>query len=257
MSEEIAETPIPVSLERIVDWLQTGAASETDEMDTPVAELVEEIEETLSAGLSTVHLADDAVTNAKLANMTRGTVKVGGVLDAPTDLNAKTSGQILVGDGTDLKSVAVSGDASLAANGALTIANGAISETKMADAARPISATITVGEETGGNTINVAIQLKDGGAGADLAARGCVHAYLSDDANGDSVAATAPSGHVAVGTDGLCIHLVTDKAFLLTSEADGDIDLNIVEAGAATWYLILVRPNGCLVASGAITFAGE
>lgn len=111
-----------------------------------------------------------------------------------------------------------------------------------------------IGAEAGGDTINVGIQLKDS-AGDDLAVRGSVLAYLSDDANGDSVAATAPSGGVAIGTDGLAIPLVADKAFLLTSEADGDIDLDIVEAAGDTWYLILVMPDGKLVASNAITFA--
>jgi len=115
------------------------------------------------------------------------------------------------------------------------------------------SATMVVGAEAA-DTINVAIQLKDGG-GSDLAVRGSVLAYLSDDANGDSVAGTAPSGHVAVGTDGLAMHLVTDKVFLLTSESDGDIDLNIVEAGADTWYLVIVLPDGTLSVSDAITFA--
>jgi hypothetical protein len=33
-----------------------------------------------------------------------------------------------------------------------------------------------------------------------------------------------------------------------------DIDLVITEAGTATWYLILVMPNGTLVASDAIAF---
>jgi hypothetical protein len=117
----------------------------------------------------------------------------------------------------------------------------------------PLSASIIVGDEAA-DTINVAIQLKDAN-GADLAVRGRVFAYLSDDANGDSIAAAAPSGHAAIGTDGLLIPQVMDKAFDLISEADGDIDVNIVEAGAATWYLILVLPNGKLMASGAITFA--
>ena len=71
-------------------------------------------------------IANDAVDNNMLANIARGSVKVGGASNAPTDLDAKTSGQILVGDGTDIVSVAVSGDATLAANGALTIANTAI-----------------------------------------------------------------------------------------------------------------------------------
>ncbi|MEX2126961.1 MAG: hypothetical protein WD871_01790 [Xanthobacteraceae bacterium] len=105
-----------------------------------------------------------------------------------------------------------------------------------------------------GNVINVAIQLKDSLAG-DLAVRGSVFAYLSDDANGDSIAATAPDGGIAIGTDGLAIPLVADKAFQLVSEADGDIDVDITEAGADTWFLILVMPDGRLVPSGAITFA--
>jgi len=84
-----------------------------------------------NAGVVTI--ANDAVTNSKLANMTQGTIKVGGSSDAPTDLDAKTSGQILVGDGTDVASVAVSGDVSLAATGAVTIANNAVSTAKIAD----------------------------------------------------------------------------------------------------------------------------
>jgi hypothetical protein len=71
-------------------------------------------------------IANDAVTNTKLANIAQGSVKVGGGSNAPTDLDAKTSGQILVGDGTDIASVAVSGDVTLASNGAVTIGNDKI-----------------------------------------------------------------------------------------------------------------------------------
>lgn len=45
------------------------------------------------------------------------------------------------------------------------------------------------------------------------------------------------------------------KAFYLTSESDGDIDVTITHSGAKTCYLVLVMPNGRLVASSAITFA--
>lgn len=114
------------------------------------------------------------------------------------------------------------------------------------------SATITVGADAG-TTAAVTIQLVDAN-GNDLAQRGSVFAYVSDDANGDSVAGTAPDG-VAIGTDGVAIPLVAGKAFQLISEADGDIDLTFTEDGADTWYLILVMPTtGKLVASGAITF---
>ena len=77
-----------------------------------------------NAGVLTI--ADDAVSNTKLANIAQGSVKVGGGSNAPTDLDAKTSGQILVGDGTDIASVAVSGDVTLASNGAITIGNDKI-----------------------------------------------------------------------------------------------------------------------------------
>ena len=78
------------------------------------------------AGGGALTIAADSVENSMLANMTRGTIKVGGTSNAPTDLDAKTSGQILVGDGTDIASVAVSGDVTLAANGAVTIAADAV-----------------------------------------------------------------------------------------------------------------------------------
>ena len=80
---------------------------------------------TIAAG-GAATIANDAVDNNKLANIARGSIKVGGGSNAPTDLDAKGDGKILVGDGTDVASVAVSGDISLANNGAVTIASNAV-----------------------------------------------------------------------------------------------------------------------------------
>ena len=113
--------------------------------------------------------------------------------------------------------------------------------------------TFTVGSESG-NVINVAVQLNDRDGNA-LAQRANVYAYLSDDANGDSITATAPDGGVAIGTDGVLDAVTADKSFRLTSESDGDIDIDITESGAATWYLVVVLPDGTLAVSDAITFA--
>ncbi len=88
-----------------------------------------------SDAITTAKIADDAVTLAKMDDLARGSVIVGGVSDAPTALDGKTSGQIFVGDGTDLASVAVSGDATLASTGAITIANSAITTAKINDGA--------------------------------------------------------------------------------------------------------------------------
>lgn len=106
----------------------------------------------------------------------------------------------------------------------------------------------------GTNAINVAVKLKDDGY-ANLSERGNVFAYLSDDANGDSIAATAPSTGWAIGTDGLLIPVVANKAAQLVSESNGNIDITITEAGVATWYLVLITPDGRLHVSGPITFA--
>ena len=86
-------------------------------------------------------IANDAVSNAKLANIARGSIKVGGAGNAPTDLDAKTSGRILVGDGTDLASVAVSGDATLSAAGAITLAAAQTNVTSL------LATDIKIGED--------------------------------------------------------------------------------------------------------------
>jgi hypothetical protein len=73
-------------------------------------------------------LADGAVTLAKLDAIARGSVIVGGDGNAPTALDAKASGQILVGDGTDLKSVPVTGDVTIGATGETTIGAGKVDQ---------------------------------------------------------------------------------------------------------------------------------
>lgn len=114
------------------------------------------------------------------------------------------------------------------------------------------TASFTINAEDN-NTITVNIQLKDA-AGADMAIRSAVGFYLSADANGDSSATAATS--LVAGTDGVMQEWVSNSSGRLISEADGDIDVVVGDAsGVATYYLILVMPNGKLVASGAITFA--
>jgi len=97
-----------------------------------IVSVLEEASAPFEAGeIDTDAIANDSVTNDKLANIARGSIKVGGASNAPTDLDAKTSGQILVGDGTDVVSVAVSGDARLASTGAFILAAGAATPSKV------------------------------------------------------------------------------------------------------------------------------
>ena len=84
---------------------------------------------TIEINADTLRVKDDGITNAKLANMTRGTVKVGGTSNAPTDLDAKTDGYVLIGDGTDVNSVAVSGDVTITNAGVTSIGADKVTKT--------------------------------------------------------------------------------------------------------------------------------
>lgn len=117
----------------------------------------------------------------------------------------------------------------------------------------PSAPTITPGAQAG-DVINVTVQLNDVQSNA-IAASKVVYAYLSDDSGGDGLAATAPDGGVAIGTDGTIIEALTaDKSWMIWTESDGQLDLDIEESGADTWYLCIVIGTNLYV-SDAITFA--
>ena len=111
----------------------------------------------------------------------------------------------------------------------------------------------TIGAEAA-NSINVAGQLKD--TNVNFEGRAVLDVYLSTDAEGDNLAATAPDGDVAIGTNGVILaELVTDKYFKIITNADGQFDLDIGESGALSLYLIVALPSGQIVASTIIEFA--
>jgi len=121
-----------------------------------------------------------------------------------------------------------------------------------------VGATITVGAEVAHptHTITVSIQLTDY-LGADVAVANNLFAYLSDDAAGQTLVTSVLTADAVIGTDGTIVQVETaKKAWRVTSEADGDIDLVFAKTdGAATVYLNLVMPDGKIVTSGAITFS--
>jgi len=82
-----------------------------------------------NVGIGTTDIPAEDVTLAKMADLARGSLISGQTANnRPTALVAETDGQILVGDGTDINSVAVSGDATLANDGTVTIATGAVED---------------------------------------------------------------------------------------------------------------------------------
>lgn len=76
--------------------------------------------------ITTSDIIDGSVTVAKLANLTRGSILLGNSSNRPAAYDAKTSGQILIGNGTDLVSVAVTGDVTITSGGVTSIGAGVI-----------------------------------------------------------------------------------------------------------------------------------
>ena len=77
-----------------------------------------------SGSIGTTLVADKAMTLAKFADLVRGSILVGQTADdRPTALDAKTATYMLIGDGTDLVSVEITGDATITAAGVVAVAN--------------------------------------------------------------------------------------------------------------------------------------
>lgn len=115
------------------------------------------------------------------------------------------------------------------------------------------NASYSVGAESS-NAIAVAVQLKDGAD--NFAGRGAARVFLSDNADGSTFSATAPTSALAVGAGQSIIADATAKSATVVSDATGLINLTITyTTGAKTWYLVTVMPDGSLSVSGAITFA--
>ena len=76
-----------------------------------------------------------SLTNISMDSMdlTRGYVWIGDSDGEAAAVDAKTSGQILVGDGTDVNSVAVSGDVTISSAGAVTIGAGVVDNAMLAN----------------------------------------------------------------------------------------------------------------------------
>lgn len=203
-----------------------------------------------SSIIVTDDISDDAVTNDKLANITRGSIKVGGVANVPTDLDAKTSGQILIGDGTDIKSVAVSGDATLASTGALTIANNAITNPKLASMVR---GTIKVG-----GVGNAATDLNAKTAGQILMGNGTD--LISVPVTGDL--SITPAGVATVNNfgpveSGAGLGSIQSKNTVTGAAATGDYTLAVGQNAVASGdHSVSLGPNSIASGIGAVAILG-
>ena len=112
----------------------------------------------------------------------------------------------------------------------------------------------TVGTEAA-DAITVTVQFLKGKGRIDITESVACLWYLATDSAGLTLASVAPSGGVAAGTDGALTAWTANLAGLMISEADGDVDVVLTEAGVATWFLVVGLPDGRLAVSSAITFA--
>ena len=153
-------------------------------------------------------------------------------------MGTNTSGHIMVADGTNFNPVAVSGDVTMASNGAVTIANGAV-ETAM------INANVITGQtaETSLDTSNDVILIHDASASA---LRKTTLASISSALGGitDVVADTSPQlgGNLDTNSHNILIddaHFIADEngneqiIFQTTSSAVNQFDITNAATGNA------------------------
>ena len=117
-----------------------------------------------------------------------------------------------------------------------------------------MAADASISVDVGDTAATVTIQLKDWN-GDDLAVPGTVICYLSSDPTGLDFNEATVTTETAIATDGSLAILLAKIAYLVTSEADGDIGLTITDTGEDVYYLVVVLPTGKLVVSDAMTFA--
>lgn len=113
------------------------------------------------------------------------------------------------------------------------------------------SVTFVVGADVG-DDVNVALQFNDA-AGVAMATPVCVPWYFSSDALGLDPLTVAHDGGTVIGTDGALIEMVANLSGLMISEADGDLDIDVTDAGAFTAYLVVILPTGELAISAVLT----
>jgi hypothetical protein len=100
--------------------------------------------------IETAKLADEAVTVAKMEDLTRGHIWSGQTAsNRPASLDANTNGAILIGDGTDLLSSVVSGDIAIASTGVAAIQEGVIVNADVNAAAAIAASKLAGGAATG------------------------------------------------------------------------------------------------------------
>ncbi len=189
--------------------------------------------------------------------------------EVATQLNASTHASLTIAtyDGTTADTTGVTvdmpgtvgdeftlEDTSLTIAATVTALTGGVDMVAKAIAAAPNlvgGVTMSVSADVG-NAVTITGQAVDAN-GADLAEATQFMYFLSSDAAGQAVSA-APDGGIAMGTDGtMIVEFTAEVVGWFTTEADGDFDIVVTDAGAFTSYLVVMLPSGRRVISDVIT----
>ena len=120
-----------------VDCLYNGTAWVVDIMPDDAGTGIVGTARVADSAVTTAKIADDAVTLAKMAGLAKGKIIYGDASGNPADIElGSANGRLLFGDtGAGVTVADMSGDATIAKTGALTIANNAVTTAKINAAA--------------------------------------------------------------------------------------------------------------------------
>lgn len=165
--------------------------------------------------------------------LTTGSVLVGAA-NLASALDAKGNGKILVGNGTTVTSVSVSGDATLANTGALTIANDAITTAKILDG------NVTAAKWSAGAGVAAVLSAGLGGSDAIIKSETGTHTLVAAHATKDRACIVVATVTEAFATGDTSRTIITvgeadtpDKLWAATTFPNG-LALGTVLVGAFT-----------------------
>jgi len=198
------------------------------------------------AVIADIQAAANSIGYTELVDFTGpGYILRGGAAGAPEEHDASTDGQILVGDGTDIVSVAVSGDVTLANTGAVTIATGAVEDSMLEGLA---SGEFFIGVDgTAANNTKVTMSGDGTLSNAGAFALTNIPAAAATDGN---VGTGNMGGGVATTESGTPAHHRTVLSFIL------DLGTIAGAAAEATGALLYTLPAGACVINSAYMSVG-
>ncbi len=124
--------------------------------------------------------ASAAIAFSKLATLSRGYILIGNASNVATAADVNNDGQILIGDGTDLNTVAVTGDIGITNAGLTSISSGVIVNADVNASAAIVESKLAFSTSTGHTHDGVNSKLVSVGTSNNLAQTGSLEAGAND-----------------------------------------------------------------------------